>query len=186
MMYYVPNLLTFARIGLVPFLIVLLQDRQYLLALGVFLVAGLSDALDGYIAKRFNAQTRLGALLDPLADKALIVSAYVTLSVLELIPFWLVVAVVFRDVLILVGILIMTLYYGSLEMSPLKVSKINTFFQILYILVVLGALAGVHILVDVSNVLAVLVLITSVVSGVAYVYIGTVVTMQPSTQTKSD
>ena len=143
MMIYIPNLLTLARIGLVPLLIVLLQEQQFLWSLIVFITAGVTDALDGYIAKRFNAQTRLGAILDPLADKALLVSSYVMLSLLELIPFWLMVVVVFRDVLIISGYLIMSMFFGSPEMRPLRVSKVNTFLQITFIVIVLAALAGV-------------------------------------------
>ncbi len=170
-MIYLPNLLTLGRIALVPFLIVLLQDQQFMLSLCVFLVAGITDALDGYIAKRFDARTQLGAILDPLADKALILSAYITLSVLLLIPFWLVVVVVFRDVIIIVGYLIMTLSFGSIEMRPLLVSKLNTFMQIVYILVALAVLAKVSSLAPVQPLLALVVLVTSVVSGAAYVYI---------------
>lgn len=173
-MIYIPNLLTLARIALVPVLIVLLRDLQFGWALAVFLIAGVSDALDGYIAKRFNARTYLGAILDPLADKALIVSAYVTLSVLTLVPFWLMVAVVFRDIIIIAGYLIMTSYFGAIEMKPLRVSKVNTFMQILYILLVLAALAGASVLQPSLPWLEYLVLATSVVSGGAYVYIWSV------------
>ena len=173
-MIYLPNILTLGRIALVPFLIVLLQDKQFLWSLFVFLGAGITDALDGYIAKRFNARTQLGAILDPLADKALIVSAYVTLAILLLIPFWLVVVVVFRDVIIIAGYLIMTLFYGSIEMKPLVVSKLNTLTQIIYVLVVLSALAGASLLADLIPWLAIVVLLTSVISGAAYVYIWSV------------
>lgn len=181
-MIYLPNLLTLSRIALVPFLIVLLQDKQFLWSLVVFLVAGISDALDGYIAKRFNARTQLGAILDPLADKALILSAYITLSVLLLIPFWLVVVVVFRDVIIIAGYLIMTLFFGSIEMRPLRISKLNTFMQIVYILVVLAVLAGATFFAGSQPLLAIIILITSVSSGAAYVYIWSV----KATQSRED
>jgi cardiolipin synthase len=128
--------------------------------------------LDGYIAKRFNAQTQLGALLDPLADKALLVSSYVMLSVMQLIPFWLVVVVVFRDVVIVGGYLLLVLFFGSVEAKPLKVSKINTFTQIAFIIVVLAALASEYDLGLVVPLLSYIVLFTSVASGLAYVYIG--------------
>lgn len=170
-MIYIPNLLTLGRIALVPILIVLLQELNFLWSLMVFVVAGVSDGLDGYIAKRFNARTQLGAVLDPLADKALIISAYVTLSILNLVPFWLVVAVVFRDVIIVCGYLIMALFFGSPEMQPLKISKINTFLQLAYVFVVLAALAGAGFLTAIISPLAVVVLLTSVASGGAYVVI---------------
>ena len=170
-MIYVPNLLTLARIGLVPWLLVLLQNEQYGWSLAVFVIAGVSDALDGFIAKRFDAQTELGAILDPLADKALLVSAYVMLSVMGIIPFWLMVVVVFRDIVIVGGYLIMVLFFGSVQMQPLKISKINTFTQIAYIVVILAALAWAADLGAYMIWMNYAVLITSVLSGITYVYI---------------
>jgi len=171
MMIYIPNLLTLARIGLVPWLLVLLQEQEYGWSLAVFVIAGASDGLDGFIAKRFDAMTKLGAILDPLADKALIVSAYVMLSVMQVIPFWLMIAVVFRDVVIVGGYLIMVLFFGSVKMQPLKVSKLNTFTQIAYIVVVLVTLAFAIDLDQLFVWMNYFVLVTSVISGGAYVYI---------------
>ena len=170
-MIYIPNILTIARIGLVPWLIVLLQAQQYTMALVVFVVAGLSDALDGFIAKRFNAQTQLGAILDPLADKALLVSAYVMLSIMGLVPFWLMIVVVFQDLVIVGGYLIMRSFFDSIEMKPLLVSKLNTFVQITFIVTVLFMLSGDFDLTAILQGLSYLVFATSVVSGSAYVYI---------------
>ncbi|MFT6032489.1 MAG: cardiolipin synthase [Arenicella sp.] len=174
MMIYIPNLITLARIGLVPWLVVLLQKQQFTLSLIVFIVAGLSDALDGFIAKRFNAQTYLGSLLDPLADKGLLVCSYIMLSMMGLIPFWLMVVVVFRDVVIVGGYLLMVLFFGSVKMKPLIVSKVNTFTQIAYIVLVLGALSAEYDFRLIQPILTYLVLLTSVVSGLAYVYIWSV------------
>lgn len=171
MMIYIPNLLTLARIGMVPWLVVLLKNQQFASSLALFVVAGLTDALDGFIAKRFNAQTYLGSLLDPLADKGLLVSSYIMLSVLELVPFWLMVAVVFRDVIIVGGYLLMVLFFGSVKMQPLIISKINTFTQIAYIVLVLLALAMKSDLTAFQPILNYTVLATSVISGLAYVYI---------------
>ena len=159
------------RIGMVPWLVVLLQNQQFALSLIVFIVAGLTDALDGFIAKRFNAQTYLGSLLDPLADKGLLVSSYIMLSVLGLIPFWLMVTVVFRDVIIVGGYLLMVLFFGSVKMQPLIVSKVNTFTQIAYIVFVLLALAMNSDFSSIQPILSYAVLATSVISGLAYVYI---------------
>ncbi len=170
-MIYIPNLLTLMRIGMVPWLVVLLQNQQFALSLAVFIVAGLTDALDGFIAKRFNAQTYLGSLLDPLADKGLLVSSYIMLSVLGLIPFWLMVTVVFRDVIIVGGYLLMVLFFGSVKMQPLIVSKVNTFTQIAYIVFVLLALAMNSDFSSIQPILSYAVLATSVISGLAYVYI---------------
>jgi len=180
LIFYIPNILSLARIGLVPFVIVLLQDQQFLAALLVFLIAGVTDGLDGWIAKHFDARTELGAILDPLADKALLVSAYVMLSIMELIPFWLMVAVVFRDVIIVVGYLMMVIFYGSVEMQPLRLSKLNTFLQISFILVVLSALAWSLQIQLFVEVLSYAVLVTSIASGIAYSYIWSMKALQSS------
>ncbi len=174
MIIYIPNLLTLARIGLVPWLVVLLQKQQFTLSLLVFIIAGITDALDGFIAKRFNAETYLGSLLDPLADKGLLVSSYIMLSVMGLIPFWLMVTVVFRDVIIVGGYLLMVLFFGSVKMEPLVVSKLNTFTQIAYIVLVLGALAMQYDFSAIQPLFNYAVLLTTVISGLAYVYIWSV------------
>jgi cardiolipin synthase len=185
-MIYLPNLLTLARIAMVPFLIVLLQDGEYLMSLIVFLVAGITDGLDGYIAKRYDAESELGAILDPLADKALLVSSYIMLSILELIPFWLMVVVVFRDVIIVCGYLIMVLFFGSVEMHPLKISKLNTVLQIVLIVIVLAAAAGASSLLGVLGVLSYAVLVSSVLSGAAYVYIWSIPATKSDSQKELD
>ena len=143
---FVPNLLTVMRLGLVPLLVILLYREEYMQALIVFLVAGVSDGLDGFIAKRFNCETRLGAMLDPLADKALLISAYIMLATLEKVPFWLMIVVVFRDVVILTGCLLITLVDKAPEMLPSRTSKINTFLQIVTVIAVLIWLAGAQFL----------------------------------------
>ncbi|NND00996.1 MAG: hypothetical protein HKN85_12510 [Gammaproteobacteria bacterium] len=174
-MIYIPNLLTLARIGLVPLLLVLLQEQQFLMSLYVFIIAGITDGLDGFIAKRFNAQTQLGAILDPLADKALLVSSYVMLSMMGLIPYWLMIVVVFRDLVIVSGYLIMVLFFGSVEMRPLRISKLNTVLQIAFIILVLAQLAGAALLAVLIPILAYAVFISSILSGGAYVYIWSIV-----------
>lgn len=171
-MIYIPNLLTLMRIGTVPWVIVLLQQTAFGWALCVFVVAGISDGLDGYIAKRFNAQTYFGAILDPIADKALLVSTYIMLAVMELIPFWLVVAVVFRDLIIVGGYLLMLLFFESVKIAPLAISKINTFLQITYIVLVLLALTWSLDLSLILPVLSYCVLLSSIASGLMYVLIG--------------
>src|SRR3970040_1587860 len=108
-----PNLITIARIALAPVLILLLKDEEYAASLAVFVIAGISDGLDGYIAKRFHLESRLGSILDPLADKTLLVSSYVMLMLLNHLPFWLMLAVVFRDLLIIGGYLIYSSMRGA-------------------------------------------------------------------------
>lgn len=179
-MIYIPNLLTLARIGLVPWLVVLLQEHQYGWSLVVFVLAGLSDGLDGYIAKRFNASTYLGSILDPIADKILLVTSYIMLSVLEIIPFWLMVVVVFRDLIIIGGNLLMILFFSTMEMKPLLVSKLNTVMQIFYIVLVLASLYFGWQYSGFTTLVGVCVAITSVFSGLGYVYIGSLKAMKMS------
>jgi cardiolipin synthase len=111
------------------------------LAFLLFLVAGLSDLVDGFLAKRFNMATELGAYLDPLADKAMIVSIYVTLGIAGAIPRWLVILVVSRDIMIVSAVILSWLVDKPVKLKPLTVSKLNTVAQILLALVVLGSLA---------------------------------------------
>ncbi len=107
----------------------------------LFLIAGLSDLIDGFLAKRFNMATELGAFLDPLADKALIVSIYVTLGIAAAIPRWLVILVVSRDIMIVGAVILSWLMNNPVALKPLTVSKLNTVAQILLALVVLASLA---------------------------------------------
>ena len=139
---HLPNVITLARVALVPVLILLLKEQDYTAALIVFVIAGLSDALDGYLAKRLNVQSRLGAVLDPAADKLLLVSTYVMLTVLGHIPFWLVLVVAFRDLLIVGGYLLYTSHAGPVKMRPSFVSKLNTFLQITLVTVILAQQAA--------------------------------------------
>lgn len=133
-----PNLITFARILLtIPFLFSLLEGKEGV-ALLVFLVAGISDGLDGFLAKRYGWTSRLGSILDPLADKALLVSAFVVLTYLGRIPYWLTVLVFGRDILIIAGATTYHFLIGHYQLLPAKSSKINTLFQIVLVLVIMG------------------------------------------------
>ena len=170
MLVFLPNLLTVFRVAAVPVLVLLLKDQAYLLALIVFVLAGISDGLDGYIAKRFDCVTQFGAILDPVADKLLLVSSFGMLTFLGHLPFWLLVVVVFRDLLIIGGYLILFTLNGTVPMNPSNVSKVNTAMQILLVVFVLAALAelvNVPLLVDV---LVVVVTVTTVSSGAHYVW----------------
>jgi cardiolipin synthase len=137
----IPNLITLARILLVPVMVWAITAGEMRVAFLLFLVAGLSDLIDGYLAKRFNMATELGAYLDPLADKALIVSIYVTLGIAGAIPRWLVILVVSRDIMIVSAIMLSWLVNKPVTLKPLMVSKLNTVAQILLALVVLASLA---------------------------------------------
>lgn len=126
----IPNLITLGRVILVPVVFWLMLAGEAQAAFFVFLVAGISDAVDGYLAKRFDWATELGAYLDPLADKLLIVCVFVALGVRAELPSWLVIAVVSRDVLIVAGIMLAWVLGHPVHIKPFVVSKLNTTAQI--------------------------------------------------------
>lgn len=137
----IPNFITLGRIILVPLIIAMIVARNWSGAFTLFVIAGVSDAVDGFLAKRFNMATELGAIIDPLADKALLVSLYVTLGIVDALPSWLAILVVFRDVVILAAIMVAWLLDRPIEIKPLVVSKLNTGAQIALAAAVLGAKA---------------------------------------------
>jgi cardiolipin synthase len=136
----IPNLITLARILLVPVVVWAITAGELRVAFLLFLAAGISDAVDGFLAKRFGMVTELGTYLDPLADKAMIVSIYVALGISEAIPRWLVILVVSRDIMIVGAIMLSWLLHKPVELKPLMVSKLNTVAQIVLALLVLAAL----------------------------------------------
>jgi cardiolipin synthase len=137
----IPNLITLARILLVPVLVWAIISGEMRLAFLLFLAAGISDAVDGFLAKRFGMATELGAYLDPLADKVLIVSIYVALGITALLPAWLVILVVSRDIMIVGAVLLSWLVDRPVAIKPLLVSKLNTAAQIVFATLVLASLA---------------------------------------------
>jgi cardiolipin synthase len=136
----IPNTLTMARIVLVPLIVWLIITHEMTAAFVLFLLAGVSDAADGYLAKRFQWRTELGAYLDPIADKLLLMSIYVTLGFSNNLPAWLVIAVVSRDILIIGAFLLSWVLSRPVPVHPLLVSKANTFAQIVLASLVLAAL----------------------------------------------
>ena len=136
----IPNLITLGRILLVPVVVWAIASGEMWIAFVLFMGAGVSDAVDGFLAKHFGMTTELGAYLDPLADKALIVSIYLTLGINGFIPQWLVILVVSRDILIVGGIMLSWVMGNPLKIKPLLVSKLNTVAQIMFACVVLGSL----------------------------------------------
>ena len=134
------NLITLARLLSVPLAIWLILGERYAAAFWVFAGAGISDALDGYIAKRWNRRTRLGALLDPAADKALLTGVCLTLALAGQLPVWLVFLVILRDLLIVLGYALIRSTVASSHFDPLYISKINTLVQIALVGFVLARL----------------------------------------------
>jgi cardiolipin synthase len=136
----IPNIITLGRILLVPVIVWAIASSQMEIAFAVFVVAGVSDAVDGYLAKRFNMASELGALLDPLADKALLVSIFVSLGIWGAVPRWLVILVVSRDIMIVAAVIVSWLFGKPIPMKPLMVSKLNTVAQVAFAALVLAAL----------------------------------------------
>jgi cardiolipin synthase (CMP-forming) len=166
---HLPNLICIIRIILVWPIAVALREHQYLQALGLFMVAGLSDGLDGFLAKHFGWQSELGKFLDPLADKLLLMTVFIESAWMGLTPWWLTAAVVTRDVLIGSGALVYRLWIGQLHGHPSISSKLNTAMQLLYpVALFVNAAVGFppH---EVLDALSVIVFVTTVVSGGNYV-----------------
>ena len=137
----VANLITILRFLLVPGVVYWLMSGEMGWALAGFLVAGISDGVDGFVARQFNQRSALGAYLDPMADKLLLVSVFIVLGIMGELPLWLVIAAVSRDGLIIVAVLLSTVMGNPVEMKPLMVSKSNTLVQIVLAAVVLAELA---------------------------------------------
>jgi cardiolipin synthase len=166
-----PNVITFGRLCVVPLAVWLVMEHRFEAAFFLFLAAGLSDAVDGWLARRSGGGNSVGALLDPVADKALLVSLYVTLAAVAVLPDWLAILVVFRDAVIVGGIVVLSLLGQSVPIRPLYVSKLNTALQIVLVAVAL-LLSGFAL--DAPVVLTALVWLvaaTTLGSGAAYVWI---------------
>ena len=136
----IPNIITLGRILLVPFIVWAIASNQLEIAFAIFIIAGVSDAVDGFLAKRFNMASELGALLDPVADKALLVSIYMALGIWGAIPRWIVILVVSRDIMIVGAVIVSWLYGKPIPMKPLMVSKLNTVAQVAFAALVLASL----------------------------------------------
>jgi cardiolipin synthase len=137
----IPNFISIGRLFLVPLAIWLIVSDDPLTAFWIFVLAGVSDGVDGFLARQFNMRSVVGAYLDPLADKALLVSIYVTFAVLNEIPTWVTILVVSRDVLIIGAVVLAGMLGQPVAMRPLIVSKLNTVAQIVLAALVLGDLA---------------------------------------------
>lgn len=137
----IANLITLLRIVLVPAIVWAILTNQTTLALLLFVVAGLSDAVDGTVARYFDQQSELGTILDPIADKLMLVSVFISLAYLEAIPLWLVILIVSRDILIIFGVFLAFFLSVPVKIKPLWISKANTVAQILLAAWVLFTLA---------------------------------------------
>ena len=136
----IPNIITLGRILLVPVIVWAIASNQMAIAFAIFIVAGVSDAVDGFLAKRFNMASELGALLDPIAYKALLVSIYIALGTWGAVPGWIVILVVSRDIMIVAAVIVSWLVGKPIPMKPLMVSKLNTVAQVAFASLVLASL----------------------------------------------
>lgn len=135
---WIPNAISLMRIVLVPPVLVLLLRGEYGWALLLFWIAGVSDGIDGYLANRFNWQSKIGALLDPVADKLLIAGMFITLAIIGLVPAWLSAVVIIRDLVIVGGAIAYHVLIEPVDGEPTAISKLNTMFQLLFLLFVLS------------------------------------------------
>jgi cardiolipin synthase len=166
-----PNVITLARIALIPVVAYALATHAYRVALPIFLIAALSDAADGYIARRFAMTSRLGAALDPIADKLNMLAATVLLAWQGLLPMWLAAAIIARDVVIVAGAVAYRTALGHLDVAPTRLSKLNTVIEFVLLLVVMASAAR---WIDAADVLPFAFAITGasvVASGVQYVWL---------------
>jgi len=166
-----PNLLTLTRVLLIPLFVILIINKCFDWALLTFAIAGITDGLDGLIARLTHQRTELGAYLDPIADKLLLSAAFISLAIIEMIPSWVVVIVITRDVIILVGLLVMILTSYHPEINPSFLSKTTTTFQIITILFVLLAWYF-PTLKQLSTIAIYGTAIITILSGSQYIYIG--------------
>jgi cardiolipin synthase len=164
----IPNYITIFRFILVPFIVMALLSGYVGAALIGFVIAGISDGIDGFIARRYNQGSELGAYLDPIADKLLLVSLFVVLGFVKELPVWLVVIVVSRDIFIIGAVLLGAVIGKPLEMHPLFVSKANTAFQIILVTVTLADIAFDFSLAGVRMVLVWIVALLTAASAAAY------------------
>ena len=168
---HIPNIISAIRILLVAPIAVALADRQLVTTILLFGVAALSEAADGFLAKRFGWQSELGAVLDPAADKLLLVTVFITLAYMKLVPLWLMAVAVTRDVVIVLGALLYRYWFGPLSARPSVVSKFNTLCQAAFILAVVGREEFSVPPAWVVMVLGALVFVTVVISGIDYILI---------------
>ena len=168
-MRHLPNIICLVRLALIWPIAMALHGGRYGLALALFVLAAISDGLDGYLAKRFNWISELGKILDPAADKLLLVTVFVESTWLGLVPWWVTAAAVARDVMIALGALVFRFWFGPLRGRPTIISKINTGAQLLYLTAIMSAAAVAFPYRDVLQALALTVFATTVLSGIDYV-----------------
>ncbi|MEE9304174.1 MAG: CDP-alcohol phosphatidyltransferase family protein [Thiotrichaceae bacterium] len=180
---HIPNIISIMRIILIVPIIWAVWNGEYNLAFILILIAGVSDAVDGFLARYFSWQSKLGALLDPLADKILLISLFVVFSFKGFIPLWLMYIVVARDVIIFLGAIAYQLVTRKLEIRPLFISKINTALQIVLVLLVALILADIQVARGLLDVMIILVVLSTLISGISYIVLWTRLTASTKRKT---
>jgi cardiolipin synthase len=170
-MYNLPNLITLSRILMIPFFVNFLVYKYYGYAFAIFLLAGISDGLDGFIARSSKQKTKLGTFLDPMADKLLLTASFVTLTALHLIPVWVSIIVISRDIIIIIGALMLILFQDDLKVSPSLTGKATTLFQIVYIVLLLLFIVIGKDIDNIKPIMWIMIGIT-IASGAQYIYLG--------------
>ena len=170
---HIPNAISVLRIILVIPIMISFWNEDYEMAFFLILIAGISDGVDGFLARFFNWRSRLGAILDPLADKILVISLFVVFAIKGLLPLWLMYLVVGRDIVILLGGFIYNFFIEEIEIRPLFISKINTTLQIALVLLVALNLASIQITPWALDGMIILVSVSTLISGIRYVFIWT-------------
>ncbi len=173
------NWLTVVRIVLIPVFVTLLVYRRPTAALVVFLLASLTDTLDGYFARHRGDQTRLGAFLDPMADKLLLTASFITLTYLKVIPFWITAVVISRDLVLILGAALIHISGGTIYPSPTWLGKASTFFQMLTVLVAMLAVYIFKIPAAAKPFFWITAVFTTA-SGIQYLYKGTTMLTPPA------
>ncbi|MDX1572577.1 MAG: CDP-alcohol phosphatidyltransferase family protein [Methylophaga sp.] len=167
----IPNLICWFRIALVAPVVWTMLKFDFQLALLLFAIAGISDGLDGFLAKHYHWKSRLGSILDPLADKLLLVASFATLSYLALLPWWLFALVMGRDLLIVAGAFAYHKAFGEFEFEPLWSSKVNTLLQIVLVLLVMVQVQWFPQLDEIKTIVIWIVVFSVIISGSEYVLV---------------
>ncbi len=184
----IPNILTISRIFLVPVFIIFLMDQMFLHAILIFIYAGISDGLDGFIARYFNQKTVIGAYLDPVADKLLLTSSFICLAVLEIIPNWVTIIVISRDILIITGIIILFISDVKFIIKPSFVSKCTTTLQLatVFLVLIYIVLPKITFVGHLTPYLYLLTIGFSIVSGFHYTYKGLNLLQESANENQTD
>lgn len=170
---HIPNVISVLRIILVIPIMIAFWNEEYEVAFLLILIAGISDGIDGFLARFFNWRSRLGAILDPLADKILLICLFVVFAIKDLLPLWLMYLVVSRDIIILLGGFIYNFFIERIEIRPLFISKMNTTLQIALALLVALQLTSIQIVPWALDGMIILVTLSTLISGISYVFIWT-------------